>query len=196
MCAFVAMLVLALVLIGSGESSGPPDLSHAILLQLNKQNPTKTKPIRSTLLLRLTVTSSGHTESKSFAPAKGVLSHLTELKGINNGTEQGGAIYWADCLEEENSSNITGHCEARLFITRPRAGSIWMVAVSAIDSGDQFSDSFSTDIQLSARLKDGAVVPPCPTYKMTGADLKSSAPVKFQITVPATGLPSLISCAP
>lgn len=196
LCAFVAMLVVALVLIGSGESTGVPDITRSVVLQIDKRDPRPGKPMTAALLLNLNVQSGSVKQRVLLAPDAAVRSRMTEVPGLRNGSlEPGGRVVWQDCFEDE-TSDYRGHCESRLLIARPQPGSQWEISVRVVDSSKRLANDFPKEVAFHGRIangktRNGELNVACQTYKLIDSDGRPSEPVKFTISVPMSGRPTL-----
>lgn len=137
--AFVAMLMLALVLIGSGETSGGgPDWNRSTILLMEKSDPRDAgQPMRSRMLIDVYAQGEGRSLHACTVESAGKLEEFDVLKPI------AGHVFWSDCSE-----NTASKCEARLMIVSPKPGSMWLVRLRIADTFGGFSDDFPSTVNV------------------------------------------------
>jgi hypothetical protein len=132
-CAFVAMLILALVLIGPGETSSAPDLveSKSLTIRVTDMNQTGVG-VDLRLLVDISVEGSSQVTPAFTVESQGRMTPLRTLQSHVNGN---GRVWWQDCQA------LSGHtCVAQLFVSsikqheRP-----WHIRLRVADSGNSFT---------------------------------------------------------
>jgi hypothetical protein len=132
-CAFVAMLILALVLIGPGQTSAAPDVveSKSITIRITNSNQSLDR-VDLRLLADINV------EGSTAAPAAFTVEsqgRLFLIKALQNHVGPKGGVWWKDCQAQAG-----GSCLAQLFVSainqheRP-----WRIRLRVADSGDGFT---------------------------------------------------------
>jgi hypothetical protein len=170
-CAFVAMLVLALVLIGSGETTQAPDWTSSGILLIQKMD-DNTAATQMTMLLLVDVQAGPGKDAPSDVKlnSDGTLQPLPHLSPAVEAA-RGGRVSWADHTCSE--SRI---CSAELFVTRPRQPTGWRVRLRIADTSGSLADDFPQSLSLSIHvagnpadlkksLKFGEDLEVCPDWK-------------------------------
>jgi len=168
-CAFVAMLVLALVLIGSGETTQAPDWTRSGILLIQKMD-DNTAATQMPLLLLVDVQAGTGTHASSDVKLNSD-GTLLPLPGLSGAVDPGGSVSWADHTCSE--SRI---CSAELFVALPREPTGWRVRLRIADTSGSFADDFPHSITLALHvagnptdikqsLKFGEDLMVCPDWK-------------------------------
>jgi hypothetical protein len=146
LCAFVAVLMLALVLIGPGISANAPDVMESQkLLFLIKNADTAARGIDLHMLVD--IKTEGSSDVASFTVESG--GRMTQLKGLTRHVQAGGAIWWKDCQILAGSE-----CSATLFVTRIKPNERWHVRLRVADAGNSFTAG-GTNYLVRANLDSG-----------------------------------------
>lgn len=138
--AFVATLMLAFFVIGSGEQSAAVDFASSEVLLIKKS--IASEPMRLQLLVNLR---SGPDSSYTvIVPTPG----STGLMPVSDTVEfaKDGGVYWYDCRSELQS------CESQLVVTKPSRGKCWQVRISVASTPQSFAETFPGAIDIEATL--------------------------------------------
>jgi hypothetical protein len=143
LCAFVAILVLALVLIGSGTSVSAPDLiaSHVLLFDINSVDQS-----RKSIDLRLLVDVGIQGAPDRSKPSVSSNGRMVVLSGLEQHLQHG-SILWKDCQTLDQ-----GRCSAALFVTRPKIGERWRIRIRLADADNSFTTSSIPSYKIKATL--------------------------------------------
>jgi hypothetical protein len=158
LCAFVAMLMLALVLIGPGIATSAPDLTQAQALwfRITKAD-EDTKGIDLNLLVDIRADGSGDVGSLTVESG----GRMTRLKGLIGQVQDGGEIWWKDCQVLAGKE-----CPAALFVTRIKPGQRWRVRLRVADAADSFTAGGSS-YTVYAKLVPGVSGASLPNLALT-----------------------------
>jgi hypothetical protein len=138
--------ILALILIGSGESNPSPDWTKSFIVSVKKRDPRPTAKRMSARLL-IDVGIAGGEPIESTVEARDRLRELTLLRPYLNAD---GVVLWHDCI-----SNDQFFCESALYIVHPLDNaSQWRVRLRVADTQDGFTDHYAARIILGIGFVD------------------------------------------
>jgi hypothetical protein len=134
--AFVAMLILALAVIGSGEQSGAaPDISETTVLSIRK-------PIVN-FLVRVAPKCNVFAQR---VPGVQTAGHLAEIDSFT----RAGSVTWKDCSPLLGDSN----CLAQLIVDRPASGR-WRIYLANSNTEANFTETPPKQVEVELLLSEG-----------------------------------------
>jgi hypothetical protein len=134
--AFVAMLVLALAVIGSGEQTGAaPDTSETTVLSIRK-------PIIN-FLVRVAPACNVFAQR---VPGGQIKGRLTEIESYT----KAGSVEWIDCTPNSGDSI----CLAQLVINRPLSGS-WRISLANSNTEGNFTERLPSQVDAQFQVVQG-----------------------------------------
>ena len=137
--AFVATLLLAFFVIGSGDQSAAISVAASDVLVVRKSALAGSMTVQ--LVARLE--DEQHSVNAVITPVSGQsgLVQVTEARAMTDG----GAVYWSDCESQSPT------CRSQLLITKPKR-TCSHFRISAADTTRSFSDNFPRSIVVEATL--------------------------------------------
>ncbi|MBK1838388.1 hypothetical protein JHL17_13290 [Azospirillum sp. YIM B02556] len=138
--AFVATLLLAFFVIGSGEQSAAIDVSASDVLLLKKS--VAAGPMTVQILGILSGEGSSLNAQIIPNPAHSGLLPVTDAREMTDK----GLVYWFDC------SSVAAACQSQLVIIKPRRDKCWHFRISAANTSESFSDTFPSYIGIEVML--------------------------------------------
>jgi hypothetical protein len=120
--AFVAMLILALAVIGSGQPADVDATSESVWLSIRKP---------SVKFLVIVEPVCGGTRAMRIPQDQPSMQRLRELESQ---TKQG-TVNWIDSCSAEDD-----RCSAQLFINRPKSGQPWHIYLASADTQGKFTE--------------------------------------------------------
>jgi hypothetical protein len=131
-CAFIAILILALILIGVGSSPGAHDADPAQILMVHVAGDGGSRlGIDLRLLVDVSVEGDFQHTAAFTVESAGSVAKLDALGEY----APGGGVWWKDC-----QTLSTNECFAEMFVTKAkRGGPVWRIRFRVADSGDSFT---------------------------------------------------------
>jgi hypothetical protein len=138
--AFVATLILAFSVIGSGERSSAPDMSATTIIEFKKSSYDDAS-MKIGLLAAIYTSSNAALSISSYNRQAGGLLPISTASPLT----KGGSVRWFDCTSEFAS------CSSQLMITKP-AKTCWVLKLSPATTMMAFSDFYPSKIKLESRI--------------------------------------------
>jgi hypothetical protein len=131
-CAFIAILILALILIGAGTSPGANDTDSSEILMVHVARDGNFQG-GIDLHLLLDVTINGQPKPLAFEVESA--GRIVKLDQLQTYVRPGGEVWWKDCQSANGNE-----CLAEMFVTKFRRGEgDWRIRLRVADAADSFT---------------------------------------------------------
>ncbi|MBX5157665.1 hypothetical protein HJB89_11075 [Rhizobium sp. NZLR8] len=137
--AFVAMLIMALVVAGGNGGASGKETDKALIVTIAKHAPVK-------LMVRLAAG-----DGKP-VPVYALDQNTFQTIDLSASTE-GGRILWRDC-----SVSPGGGCTAQLIIERPQDGQKWTLQFAIATTDAELTETLSRPVKLDLKMAGGGAV--------------------------------------